>query len=852
MAAYRADLKASPTDELSQSAGALRVAAEAELEAEFEAKRRDHAELGRRLAVLENAKRRLEDEVENQRVEKAGVAVHSMEVENNVRRLQAEVSQQAYAIEELEATNALLRAEASRRYPTKGVQDRDRQRDLEIYKQLRQQAKAELAKSEKAEAARLAKLETEHQQVLLELELRRRESSERAGQIQQLENAEVEKRKRERTEHAIQLADMQADRRRYQDAARRDREQMALKLSQAEDARRILEAELHAQRKQKAKQAVKCSEAQHAKQRLEKSMQMAEQQQSIALEKQEARLSEMEAAFEQLLHESGRSLSPAGSYLEKYLSQRCCKGMRDELTECVMACIKDEEDLVEGINDDEDAATEANTDAEKVDAKSQGMDSAKDKEDSGIQVHVLCLHDAGNEPPEACKSRRAPLETRKVDRSNARPWLERILRRATLFCAAPCIPGRCPQGNLSSQGASGPARKRAYRDAWTSTQDGDALSALDSKETPSFASDHRDEGGAGEQPLTVRWPTAADLAELQAQLTDAEAVIREQRSQIEAWRQPPRYSKMGPACCLRVELPDRTLASAAESALRWVCAGSKCAPMRNAKVLQVRPIVNDILWQSYQTSREHMKVHHARVLARPVTPILPETPSAIQEAFPWLSQSLDAELNERLMFHGTTPALVEQIAQGGFDERLANLSGLYGAGVYFAEQSCKAFRYTGNNSVRCILLTRAVLGEPYFAARAMKSMRRPPPLNPQDPTQGLYDSVVAETNASTGAVASGNSTSAKTAAPDTPRGRSRSHPEGELPHIAQNYHRPRGLADSHRVFVLFEGRQAYPELAIYFTVEPSDGEQRSVDLKVERKFSKMCEGEQRMGVLVHA
>merc|ERR1711990_731444 len=110
-------------------------------------------------------------------------------------------------------------------------------------------------------------------------------------------------------------------------------------------------------------------------------------------------------------------------------------------------------------------------------------------------------------------------------------------------------------------------------------------------------------------------------------------------------------------------------------------------------------IVNDMLWQSYQNSRESMRVQHLRTLGGVATPLSPDVALGVQEHFPWIAQSMDSTLNERLVFHGTDPDFVEQIAQRGFDERLANLSGLYGAGIYFSEKSCKAFRYSGTGSL---------------------------------------------------------------------------------------------------------------------------------------------------------
>ena len=54
------------------------------------------------------------------------------------------------------------------------------------------------------------------------------------------------------------------------------------------------------------------------------------------------------------------------------------------------------------------------------------------------------------------------------------------------------------------------------------------------------------------------------------------------------------------------------------------------------------------------------------------------------------AQELDADLNEFYLFHGTSPETAGIIAEHGFDERVAQLSGLYGAGNYFAINACRA------------------------------------------------------------------------------------------------------------------------------------------------------------------
>ena len=42
-------------------------------------------------------------------------------------------------------------------------------------------------------------------------------------------------------------------------------------------------------------------------------------------------------------------------------------------------------------------------------------------------------------------------------------------------------------------------------------------------------------------------------------------------------------------------------------------------------------------------------------------------------------------LNEVYLFHGTSSNISEAIVNQGFDERVCNLSGLYGAGIYFGK-----------------------------------------------------------------------------------------------------------------------------------------------------------------------
>lgn len=164
--------------------------------------------------------------------------------------------------------------------------------------------------------------------------------------------------------------------------------------------------------------------------------------------------------------------------------------------------------------------------------------------------------------------------------------------------------------------------------------------------------------------------------------------------------------------------------------------------------------------------------------------LIPRTPDVILDMLPPVPDGqckLENDVNERLAFHGTSSAHVESIAQEGFDERLADEGGLYGMGIYFAEESCKSFQYCkrAQNDEHCIMVVRLILGRAYIAQGPMQRQRRPPQLDQSDASAGLFDSVVVN----------------------------RGTPNGQALGTQQ-----------HREFVLFAGEHAYPEMVIYFKV----------------------------------
>jgi len=125
---------------------------------------------------------------------------------------------------------------------------------------------------------------------------------------------------------------------------------------------------------------------------------------------------------------------------------------------------------------------------------------------------------------------------------------------------------------------------------------------------------------------------------------------------------------------------------------------------------------------------------------------------------------LDPSCNEFQFFHGCSNSVVDKIIAGGFDERLGSLRGLFGSGIYLADNAAKSIQYTHadtcnqvgaiygatqctcrgqTNVVRSIFVVRGVMGTPwirYVATDQDNPMRRPP----ARPSGMLYDSVMGE------------------------------------------------------------------------------------------------------------
>jgi hypothetical protein len=101
-----------------------------------------------------------------------------------------------------------------------------------------------------------------------------------------------------------------------------------------------------------------------------------------------------------------------------------------------------------------------------------------------------------------------------------------------------------------------------------------------------------------------------------------------------------------------------------------------------------------------------------------IKPLNPPINGAHKEFIKHHGLDLD-RLNEAYLFHGTKSSLVKTITEDeGFDERVSYAGGLYGAGIYFAEEACKSNQYvdggrqSNTSNPRYMLYCRALLGNP--------------------------------------------------------------------------------------------------------------------------------------------
>ena len=108
--------------------------------------------------------------------------------------------------------------------------------------------------------------------------------------------------------------------------------------------------------------------------------------------------------------------------------------------------------------------------------------------------------------------------------------------------------------------------------------------------------------------------------------------------------------------------------------------------------------------------------------------------------------SKKTSINEKLLFHGTSPSAVEAICKQNFDWRLHGKNATkYGQGSYFALNSSYSDTYAtqDDNSSKFMFVAKVLVGS-YTVGQS--SYRRPPQKDPRNPTSDLYDSCVDDTS----------------------------------------------------------------------------------------------------------
>lgn len=151
--------------------------------------------------------------------------------------------------------------------------------------------------------------------------------------------------------------------------------------------------------------------------------------------------------------------------------------------------------------------------------------------------------------------------------------------------------------------------------------------------------------------------------------------------------------------------------------------GHPCARMKHCVVTHVEEIVNIVKWTQYKLKREQIsKALQTRWECPDICQLAPGVKDFSQH-IPYVV--LQRGANEALLLHGTTSHSINGVAQQGFDDRMSR-RGLFGSGLYFTCDACKAAQYCGYGQTGCLILARVILGHPYIATGPMKTHTRPP------------------------------------------------------------------------------------------------------------------------------
>ena len=143
----------------------------------------------------------------------------------------------------------------------------------------------------------------------------------------------------------------------------------------------------------------------------------------------------------------------------------------------------------------------------------------------------------------------------------------------------------------------------------------------------------------------------------------------------------------------------------------------------SAVVTKVLRIENGPLWKKYWEKKNKM-IEAAR--SSPMQRLSAKN-MEVAKLFPLVQ--VNEDINELFLFHGTKEECAQSIAETGFDPKRSK--GLYGAGSYCGDYSCKAMQYAGGRKPvpgqqRIFLISRVLMGDAYQTKTSLYDIKEPP------------------------------------------------------------------------------------------------------------------------------
>jgi hypothetical protein len=136
----------------------------------------------------------------------------------------------------------------------------------------------------------------------------------------------------------------------------------------------------------------------------------------------------------------------------------------------------------------------------------------------------------------------------------------------------------------------------------------------------------------------------------------------------------------------------------------------------SAIVTQVLRIENGQLWKRYCEKKKVLMSARKLIKSQKLEAKSTEISKLFLDGQGRDCIQLNETINELFLFHGTKEEYARSIAKDGFDP--SRCSGLYGAGTYCADYSCKSMQYAGGETpapgaLRCFLVCRVLMGLAY-------------------------------------------------------------------------------------------------------------------------------------------